>query len=174
MGPLKIIFSFIVFFTSTLLGILCGRKFSKRDNSITDLEYNVRLLESEIIAGKTPIPEALENVYKKGKGEIKDIFINIQEDLLINRREDIYVSFLMQEDMLKNKYKLKKEDISIFLFLGKILGKTNNDDQEKNLKFIIKQIQSIKEEARIEKNKNVKLYRTLGVLIGISIIIIMI
>ncbi|MGO1470846.1 MAG: stage III sporulation protein SpoIIIAB [Tissierella sp.] len=174
MNWLKSIFYFMVFFSSSTLGILYGGMFSKRERNLIDLEYNIRLLESEIIAGRTPLPEALENVYKKGKGEIKVIFQEIKIDLLENRREDIYISFSFQKNLLKKQYMFKDEDISIFLFLGKILGKSNKEDQESNLKFIIKQIQTMKEESRIEKEKNVKLYRTLGVLMGISIVIIMI
>lgn len=174
MGLIKISFSIVVLISSSLLGILYGGIFSKRERNLRDLEYNIRLLESEIIASNSPLPIALENTYKKGKGDIKDIFLNIERDLLNNEREDMFKSFLSQENLLKKKYMLKKEDISIFLFLGKILGKTNKEDQEKNLKFIIKQIENIKDEANIEKNNNVKLYRTLGVLMGLGIIIIII
>lgn len=174
MGLVKVLFSVIVLISSSLLGILYGGVFSKRERSLRDLEYNIRLLESEIIAGNSTLPLALENTYKKGKGEIKNVFLNIKEDLLDNGREDIFKSFIAQENLLQKKYMLKKEDISIFLFLGKILGKTNKEDQQKNLHFIIKQIQNIKEEASLEKNNNVKLYRTLGVLLGVGIIIIMI
>lgn len=174
MSWFKGIFYLIVITSSSVLGILYGGIYSKRERSLRDLEYNIRLLESEIIAGRTPLPEALENTYKKGKGGIRTIFLEIQMDLLENRREDVYISFVLQEDLLKKLYMLKKEDISIFLFLGKILGKSNKEDQANNLKFIIKQIQSMKEESNMEKEKNVKLYRTLGILMGISIVIIMI
>lgn len=173
MGVVKISFSLIVLISSSLLGIIYGGTFSKRERNLRDLEYNIRLLESEIIAGNSTLPIALENIYKKGKGEIKNIFLNIEKDLLDNGREDIYRSFLAQESLLQKKYMLKKEDISIILFLGKILGKTNKKDQEKNLQFIIKQIQSVKDESSLEKNNNVKLYRTLGILMGLGIIIIM-
>lgn len=174
MSLFKIIVSFTIFLSSSVLGILYGNVFNKRERSLRDLEYNIRLLQSEIVAGNSPLPFALENTYKKGKGDIKLLFLNIQMDLRDKGFEDVYKSFLSQEELLQKKYMLKKEDISIFLFLGKILGKTNVEDQDKNLSFIITQIEKIKDEASIEKNNNVKLYRTLGVLMGLGIIIIMI
>lgn len=172
MTLIKIFISIIVFTSSSLLGMLHGLTFSKRAKNLNDLEYNIRLLESEIVAGSMELPIALENTYQKGKGEIKNIFLCIYDDLIENKREDIFESFLSQKNLLQKTYMLKEEDTSIFLFLGKILGKTNMEDQEKNFQFIIKQIRSMADEANIQKNDNVRLYRVLGVLMGLGIIII--
>ena len=56
---------------------------------------------------------------------------------------------------------------------GKLLGKTDKKGQiseiDLSLNFIEKQIQK----AEVEKNKNAKLYKSLGVLIGCGITIIL-
>ena len=89
------------------------------------------------------------------------------------KERDIYYSFLNLEDILANKYMLNKEDIEL-LFLGKVLGKTNRADQEKNFIFILDQISNLRVQANLEKVRNGKLYPSLGVLIGLGIIIIFI
>lgn len=174
MNIFKIIFFIIILLSSSIIGLLYGGTFSKRAKNITDLEYCIRVLESEILVGNTPLPEALYNVYRKGKGDISKIFLDIQKDLLKEKRDDIYYSFLILENKLKDKYSLNQEEIEVILFLGKILGKTNRLDQEKNFDFIKNQIGELSINADVERGKNEKLYPSLGVLVGIGIIIILI
>lgn len=174
MAVFKTIFNLIILGSSSMIGILYGRTFNKRAKNMLDLEYCIRILETEILIGNNPLPEALENVYIKGKGDIANIFHIIKEDLVSKGREDIYYSFLELKDTLESKFSLKEEDIEVIMFLGKVLGKTNRIDQEKNFTFIKEQINQLTIHANLEKVRNEKLYRSLGVLVGIGIIIILI
>ena len=69
---------------------------------------------------------------------------------------------------------LNNEDKKILVDMGKILGMTDVDGQVSNIRitssFIDKQI----EKAEHEKEKNVKIFRTLGVVSGLTITIILI
>lgn len=174
MGAFKILFNVVILLSTSMIGFFYGLKFNKRAKNLLDLEYCIRILKSEVIIGNTPLSIALENTYKKGKGEISNIFRIIKEDLINQKREDIYYSFLNLEDILANKYMLNKEDIELLFFLGKVLGKTNRADQEKNFIFILDQISNLRVQANLEKIRNGKLYPSLGVLIGLGIIIIFI
>ncbi|NLY47070.1 MAG: stage III sporulation protein AB [Tissierella sp.] len=174
MVAIKIIFNSLILILSSIMGFAFGNIYSKRAKSLLDLQYCIRVLQSEIINGNTPLPEALENVSIKGRGAISKLFKQIKDDLVIEKREDIYYSFLLHKDLLKNKYALSPQDIEIFLYLGKILGKTNSNDQDKNMAFIITQLENHYIEADKEKSKNTKLYRTLGFLIGLGVVIILI
>ncbi len=174
MVTIKIIFNSLILILSSLLGFAYGNIYSKRAKNLLDLQYCIRVLESEIINGNMPLPQALANVSSKGRGQIAQVFMDIKDDLVFQRREDIYMSFLLKRDILASKYALNKEDIEIFLYLGKILGKTSKSDQEKNMKFIITQLDNHYIEADREKSKNTKLYRTLGFLLGLGVVIILI
>src|SRR5699024_3648192 len=125
MGIIKILFYIIILSTSTLLGFSYGGFYKKRAQSLLDLGYCIRILESEILVGNIPLPEALHNVYNKGRGDIKYIFKMLIEDLFNEEREDIYFSFLSLKNIFKNKYLLNDNDIEVLLFLGKVLGKSN-------------------------------------------------
>lgn len=174
MVAIKIIFNSLILILSSIMGFAFGDIYSKRAKNLLDLQYCIRVLQSEIINGNTPLPDALNNVSVKGRGGISRIFKLIREDLVNEKREDIYYSFLLQKDLLKNKYALNSQDIEIFLYLGKILGKTNSKDQDKNMTFIISQLENHYIEADEVKSKNTKLYRTLGFLIGLGVVIILI
>lgn len=171
---IKLISILTILSSTSIIGFAYGNIFGKRAKNLIDLEYCIRLLESEILIGNTPLPEALDNIYKKGKGEVSNLFKEIREDLITTKREDIYISFQLQKDSLKDKYLFKPQDIEVILFLGRILGKTNRIDQEKNFKFILKQIEDLSIDASEEKETYEKLYRSLGILMGMGIIIIFI
>ena len=138
------------------------------------LEQCIKILETEIVYGATPLPDALSNVFRKGKEKVSYIFEEIKKDLLINKREGVYSSFLSVEEKLYDDLHLKKEDVEIFLALGRVLGASDRADQQKNFVLILNQITAQILEAKNEKNKNEKLYRSLGIITGAGIIIMLV
>lgn len=174
MATIKIFINGIILLLTSIIGYAYGNIYTRRARNLLDLQYCIRVLESEIINGNVPLPQALENTSVKGRGSISILFKEIKDDLTINKREDIFHSFLRQKYNLKDRYALKTEDIEVFLYLGKILGKSSRGDQEKNMRFIISQLDNLYIEAQNEEAKNAKLYRTLGFLAGLVIVIILI
>ncbi len=174
MTLLKLISSSLIFLTSTTIGYLYGKTFSSRLENLMYLEQCIKILETEIVYGATPLPDALSNVFRKGKEKVSYIFEEIKKDLLINKREGVYSSFLSVEEKLYDDLHLKKEDVEIFLALGRVLGASDRADQQKNFVLILNQITAQILEAKNEKNKNEKLYRSLGIITGAGIIIMLV
>ena len=171
---LKISLLIVIFLICTSIGILHGKTFSTRLENLIYLEQCIKILETEIVYGSTPLPQALTNVYEKGNPKLSFIFEAIKEDLLEKKRGDIYLSFISIKEILFTKLNFKKVDVETFMALGRVLGTSNREDQEKNLKITLKQIAGLIFEAREERNKNEKLYKTLGLITGIGIIIILV
>ena len=163
----------LIFITSTLLGFFYGDKYSKRVENLMDLQQGIRILQSEVIIFSNPLPDALKNTSSRVSKEISKVFLIIRDNLLQNHSGDIYFSFLASESYLKNLF-FKNEDIKLFLSLGKIIGKTNRSDQEKQFNFLLDELENQIIEAKEERKKNEKMYRSLGLLLGLGIIIILI
>lgn len=171
---LKLASSILIFLSSSTIGYLYGKTYSSRLENLIYLEQCIKILETEIVYGATPLPVALSNVFRKGKSKVSYIFEEIKDDLLLNKREGVYHSFLSVEDKLYDNLHLIKEDVEIFLALGRVLGTSDRSDQQKNFTLILNQIAGQILEAKIEKNKNEKLYKSLGVIGGVGIIILLI
>lgn len=171
---IKILSLTVIFIICTSIGFLYGKTFSNRLDNLIYIEQCIKILETEIVYGATPLPEALTNVYRKGNPKVSFIFEEIKKDLLENKRGEIYLSFLSVKELLYDRLNFKKTDVEVFMSLGRVLGTSNRLDQEKSLIIILNQISGLILEAREEKNKNEKLYKTLGLITGIGIIIILV
>lgn len=170
----KFISSIGIFLSCAILGQLYGGKYSTRLQNLIYLEQCIKILETEIVFGATPMPDALHNVFKKGNSKVSFVFEAIKEDLIVNKPNNLISSFISVENMLYSKLSLKKEDVEMFLSLGRVLGTSDRNDQQKNFQLTLNQINSLIYEAKDEKYKNEKLYKSLGVISGIGLIILLI
>ncbi len=170
---LRIIGSLLIVTSSSLIGYIYGKKYSDRLNNILHMKNCVRLLETEIIYGANPVPEAFLNIYNKGNKKFSFIFKYIRDYLFQNKNANLLDGFLSVEDVLKEELLFKKEDVEVFLSLGRMLGNSDRSDQEKNFKLIFMEIGNLEEEAREEKEKNEKVYKKLGLLFGVALVIIL-
>lgn len=171
---LKLISTLFIFLTSSTIGYLYGKTFSSRFENLIYLEQCIKILETEIVYAVTPLPEALSNVFNKGKKKVSYIFDEIKENLFLNKEGGVYNSFLSVESKLYEELYLQKEDVEVFLSLGRVLGTSDRKDQQKNFTLILNQIDTQILEAKIERNKNEKLYRSLGIITGVGIIILLV
>lgn len=163
-----------IFITSSLIGYLYGGRYSKRVQGLTELQGAVRLLQTEIIVFANPLPYALSNISSKVSKNMSDVLISIKDDIEAKESGDIYTSFLMTIDSIRTKWLLKDQDIDLYLSLGKVIGKTDRNNQELQFKYVLDELELLIIDAKEEKIKNEKMYRSLGVLMGLGMIIILV
>ena len=72
------------------------------------------------------------------------------------------------------KLSLKDADKDILMTLGKNIGRTDTDDQIKNIKYIKSMIAEQEKQAQSEYRRFGKMYRNGGVLVGLLIVIMLI
>ena len=70
--------------------------------------------------------------------------------------------------------KLTVEDKETLKGLAKMLGKTDLDGQVSEIRLVQKFLETKLQDAELEKTKNEKLYKTLGVTCGLVLVIILI
>lgn len=163
-----------IFLTSLTLGFAYGDKYAKRVYYLKGLLQSIKLLKTEVIILSNPLPIALKNASDKSDKKIKEVFDLILKDIMENDRGEVYSSFLETKYMLRNECFLLKEDIGLFLNLGKIIGKTDRLDQGKHFTHVIEELKTAIDEAKVDKDKNQNMYRSLGLLMGLGAIIILI
>lgn len=171
---LKMLGSLIIIISSSLIGYFYGSTYSKRVRNLIYLRNCIQLLETEIMYSASPIPEALGNVYKKGNKEISFIFKEITEHLLSDRNHSLEDSFQFVCSRYKTQLSLTSEDVEVIISLGNTLGKSDRIHQQKYFKLIITQLEGQQADAEERKKKNEKMYKSLGLLGGIALAILLI
>ncbi len=168
----KFIYSIIIVSCSSLLGFIFANTYIERSKLLNSLLYTLQILETEIVYGATPIPVIMQKIGNKSKKEIKNIFLSTANLLNHNSGQtfdEIWYSAVTQE---AKHTCLNKEDIDLLLSLGKNLGISNCEDQVKHIRLIREEFKRHYEFALMEQSKNVRLFKNLGFLLGITIVII--
>ena len=168
----KYIVLFFIFFIAAWIGNLISKKYRNRVNELKIFKEAFNILESKIKFTYEPLGEIFEeisNLYSKNS--IKYIFISAKENmnnLGVKKSWDDAINSNSQRLCLNN------EDLNIIKSLGNMLGKTDVDGQLNEIKLSINFLDTQIAIAEEECKKNEKMYRTLGTIFGLAIIIILI
>ncbi|KNF07392.1 stage III sporulation protein AB [Gottschalkia purinilytica] len=169
----KIIGCLLTLSSCSLLGFNYSKRYANRLNNLVFIQNCIQLLETEIIYSANPIPEALENTYKKGNKKVSFIFKDIKDHLISNKNISLYESFKYNFYLSKDKLYLEEEDIEMMLLFGRNLGLSDRMDQQKHFKSILMNLKTQQDDAEDKKNRNAKMYKNLGVLLGLALVLIL-
>ena len=171
---IKLIGSIIVLFSCGLAGFTLSRDTAKRPGELREMQGILQMLENEIIYMSNFLEEAFENIVQRSNSSMKTFF----NDTLVIIHSDKCRGFQQAwEQSLNNnigKTALKREDLSILKDFGKMLGRSDAEGQMKNIKLTINLLDVQRHKAEEKRIKNEAMYRKLGVLMGIAVIIIFI
>lgn len=118
-----------------------------------------------------PIPEVFKQIEKELNYNIGCIFVSASK-YMENANAGEAWKKAIQEEKIHTSF--TKEDIEVLKGLSKMLGSMDLEGQINNIDLISEFLNSQIREATNEKNKNEKMYKTLGVSIGLTIAIILI
>lgn len=156
---------------STSIGYLIAKKFTDRLNELVQFSNLINILQNKIKFTKKPLAEIFEELSKIGeKNGVTEIFLETSKKLKIEKLNTAWEKAILKK---AKKLDFNKEDIDIIKTLGQVLGKSDVEGQISELNQILTLISSQIKNAEIERNKNVKMYRSLGTIIGILIVIIL-
>ena len=79
-----------------------------------------------------------------------------------------------KDEIKESDLSLKKEDKNILKEFGNLLGKTNKEGQVNQIQFVNTLLDRQIEKAKEEKSKNETVYKKLGLIFGIGIVIVLI
>lgn len=168
----RFIISLAIVGLAAYLGNLKANKLKNREYVLRDMVTFLGLVENEIRYMMSILPNAYEAARQKINSGLKEAMGAIVVDML-----SVENMYLIDQSIVTHISKLDmltEYDKSVFISTLKNLGRSDLESQmniiENGKKIIENQIQ----EANESKLKNVKLYRTVGMITGIMIVIIFI
>ena len=163
----KFIICIFIILICSYLGLEKSKNYSKRVEELQRIKNGLNFFKSKIEFTYEPVKDILEGISNSVYQNEENIFYKAKK-YMNNNNVNIAWNSAVDEEA-----KISKEDKDILKMFGKLLGKTDKKGQiseiDLSLNFIEKQIQK----AESEKSKNAKLYKSLGILIGCGITIIL-
>lgn len=164
---LKTTILILIFAISYLIGNMIAKKYSKRVEELEDMKNALNILQTKIRFSKEPLSRIFKEISNISKN--KEIF-----DKTTRNMKTMLAGEAWRDSLQTINTNLNKEDVEVLLSLGNMLGKTDSEGQ-------VNQIEELKEllgmqiqKADKDKQKNEKLYKTLGMTVGLAIVIILI
>lgn len=169
---LKLLISIIIIICSTLIGIIYANTYIQRTKLLGSMLSTLQMLETEILYSATPLPLLLRKVAVKSRREIAAI-LGATAEILDRKEGYTFAEAWRRAVIMETKgTTFQKDDINLLKELGNNLGLSDREDQVKHIRLVMEEIKRSYEHAIVVQNKNVRLFRNLGFLLGITIVII--
>lgn len=166
---IKYIGIFLVFLISLYIGNLISKKYTLRLKELKEIKNAIDIVESKIKFTYEPLPEIFLQTSKMLSSNISQIFVQASNNMKTYDAEEAW-----NNSIDKTNTNLNEEDIESIKNFGTMLGKTDKEGQINRIELTKTFIEMQIEKARIEEEKNAKMYKTLGAVIGLAIVIILI
>lgn len=157
--------SFCGFYLSSLL--------EKRYQQLLVLQYAIQLFETELTFGQTPLGEALQVVSGQVEQPISGLFQQFSEALL---SKNIEVEKEWQKVLVRNYayLALNPSDYALLTRFAEGLGKHDLYTEKKQLENFQTHLCMQCEKAKEKMEKESKMIKSLGVLIGLLLVVILV
>lgn len=168
---LRFIMISIMFIICTYIGFYYGEKYRMRSSNLKEIHKAFIMLNSEISYSNTPLPDALSNISKRVADPISKMLLDTSVNLDDINIDSVYEAFTKAYKNYKDEINLTKDDYKVLSDFFKTIGSCDAMTQEKVFSVTLENLNLNYIEANNEANVNVKMYRTLGISIGIMIAI---
>lgn len=163
----------LVLTTTTLIGFGYAKKYRERPRQLSQLINALQSLEAEIMYGLSPIKEVADHLSHQLAAPIRYFFITLIKGL--NEKDGRSLSVIWNEavESYWPRTALKATEKEIWKQFGQTLGQTDRDNQKKFIKLAISQLEHEEKEARLAQQQYEKMAKSLGVLGGILIVLLL-
>lgn len=170
---MKLLGALLVLLACSGLGMAAAAAIAARPRQLQKLRSDLTWLEMDINYAATPLPEALAKLAQISEEPVRSLW---QETLAcLANGEGVTAEEAWQRSLrrFRRLSALQENDLAVLRDFGAGLGTTNRQEQLKKFKLLQEQLAALQTQAEEARQKTERLYRTLGVLTGIALIILL-
>jgi len=170
---LKIVSSISIVVCCTLLGIHMSNRYDRRIYNIRVLQSILINLETEIVYYSTLLSQAIRNSTRNLEGDWKNFFLEVAD--ILEYKKDCSFAEVWKETLqgIKNCPYIGKGELDIMYRFGLQLGNSDRLSQRKYFEIAQQQLKTEEKNALQLHFRYGKMYRSLGLLLGLGIAIIL-
>lgn len=164
----------LLFFACAGLGFLQSRRYQGRVTQLEEILRIVGFLKGEISFAVSTLPEAMKRISEKTEEPFSDFLQSLSEKMKKYSGENF--SHILESQInvyLKDSF-LEKEDLDAFLGAMGNLGYLDKKMQIHILEQYEKELEEKTRGLRVQLPEKMKLYRSLGIMAGLFLILVFI
>lgn len=166
---IKSILLLSVFSITTFLGLAMANRYKERVKDLKSILSILNIIETKIKYTYEPLPQIFEDISKQFKASIGNIF-----KMAKDKMKQVSAGDAWEYAIENSSSNMSEEDLSILKNLNKMIGKTDAEGQLSELELMKSFIETQIGKAEEEQKKNEKLYKNLGMTVGLALVIILI
>lgn len=166
---IKIIIYSFIYLSCSLIGILISKRYVDRVNELKEFKNALNIFKTKIRYTYEPLPEIFTEISQNMDSNISNVFKKASEKMKICPAGEAWNIALKLEEL-----NINDEDRTVLKNLSKLLGKTDLEGQLNQIEMTSDFLDNQIKNAENERVKSEKMYRTLGMVIGMAIVIILI
>lgn len=170
---IKLFGAAVILVATTWIGFELSRNLSQRPRQLRYFRNALQALEAEIMFGHIPLQEASVRLAKQLPQPLKKFFECFSIKLQL---QDTNVKTAWDESLkeIKGLLALKNNDLEILSQFGETLGKHDRFQQQKQISLTMTHLEREEEEALQSQIKYEKMFKSLGFLSGLLVIVLLI
>ncbi len=169
MLAIKIVIYSFIFLTCSVIGILISKKYSNRVQELKEFKSALNIFKTKIRYTYDPIPEIFLDIAKNLNSNISNVFSIAANKMDILAAGEAW-NLAIKYEMLN----INDEDRMVLRNLSKLLGKTDLEGQINQIDITENYLEEQIRKAETQREKSEKMYRTLGMIIGLTIVIVLV
>lgn len=170
---LKLFGAVLVLLAGTMLGFAKASVYARRPKQIRGLIHALQRLETEMNYGFTLLPEALLRIAGQLEPQLAVLFRTAAEPLLAGDGATAGESWRNAVNACWKQTALSSNEREILSQMSFTLGISDRDDQIKHLRLAVSLLQAEEQSAWDDQRRYEKMWRSLGVLAGAFVVILM-
>lgn len=170
---LKVLGALCVFFSATALGEFKARSLAARVRHLQQFQQSLGLLEAEVAFTRTPLPEAFIRVAAQLDNPVEQLYRAAARYLRPGTSLTPREAWQSSLEKVRPLTCFTPGDGEIIASLGVSLGSGRQEEQLKQIRLVARRLESVLPGALENKRKGERMWRYMGVLGGMTLIILL-
>lgn len=170
---MKLLGAILIILASTWAGVEWSRTVSERSRQLRMLKSALQSLEAEIVYGMTPLSIACSHICRQVGHPVSWFFDSFRKRLE-EGHTTAHEAWMKSMDEVWKYTAFKQEEKEIMNQLGATIGQQDREHEQKQLQLALIHLEREEQEARDNQMKYEKMFKSLGFLGGVLLVILLI
>ncbi len=170
----KITVSTLIILLSALVGYVISLNYDLRIKQLSAFIFSIKIMEAEMNYSKSYLYDIVGKLSSNSEKVIADLYRQVGNGLKNNNGKEFAEIWNDSVAQAFDTSSLTQTDIRLIKDFGKSIGKMDLKNQEKIYDYFLKRFDLQLVDATEEKNKKSRVYKNLGVAVGVMVVVVLI